>query len=377
MIFSKAKNKKTKVLVGMSGGVDSSLAAALLVKQGYDVTGAFMKQWSDTKDVSGLCTWKQDRRDAMRVAAKLGIPLITLDFEKEYKDWVMTYMFDEYQAGRTPNPDVLCNKYIKFGVWLDKAKELGFDYLATGHYARVKAKSEKRKAESSLSAVNFQLLAGVDNNKDQTYFLHQITQEQLAHTLFPIGKYKKSKVRKLAKKFDLPTADREESMGICFVGEMPMKDFLLQKIKPNPGKIVNSKGEVLGEHDGLPFYTIGQRNIGIEGTKSKEQDTKPLYVVAKNFDKNELVVGEENDPLLYSKKAEVAEVNWVSGLEPDFPLECEVRLRHRQALQKAKIINHKSKIIIEFREPQKAVTPGQFAVFYKDNECLGGGVVRQ
>jgi tRNA-specific 2-thiouridylase len=366
-VFDKYRNKKIKVLIGMSGGVDSSVAAALLVKKGYDVTGAFMKQWSDTKDVSGLCTWKQDRRDAMRVAAKLGIPLLTLDFEKEYKEWVMSYMFEEYQAGRTPNPDVLCNKYIKFGVWLDKARELGFDYLATGHYARI-------GKQSIVNSKQYSLLKAKDENKDQTYFLHQITQEQLAHTLFPIGKYKKTKVRKLAKKFNLPTADREESMGVCFVGEMPMKDFLLQKIKPNPGKIVNPRGEVLGEHDGLPFYTIGQRSIGVN-SKQKTVNSRPLYVVDKNFEKNELVVGEENDPLLYKKNAKVGEVNWVSGLEPTFPLECEVRLRHRQKLQKSKIINHKSKIIIEFEEPQKAVTPGQFAVFYRGDECLGGGFI--
>jgi tRNA-specific 2-thiouridylase len=369
--------EKKKILTALSGGVDSSVAAALLVREGYDVTGAYMKQistssiepWSDSKEVRGVCSWKEDRRDALRVAAGLGIPLITLDFEKEYKEWVMRYMFDEYKVGRTPNPDVLCNKYVKFGFWLDKARELGFDCLATGHYARIN--EQRTKDHRSL-------LVARDAEKDQTYFLHQLSQEQLKHVLFPIGEYTKTEVRMLAKKFDLPTADRKESMGICFIGEVPMKEFLQQKIKPTPGNIVTSDGKVIGEHEGLAFYTIGQRHLGVHSSEFGVQrgETKALYVVEKKFETNELVVGFDDDPLLWKKEIVVQDVNWVSGQAPVFPLECTVRLRHRQELQKSEIRNQKSKVVVTFEESQKAVTPGQFAVFYLDGECLGGGVIQ-
>lgn len=355
--------KKQKVLVAMSGGVDSSVVAALLLKAGYDVTGAYMKQWDDS-DKSGVCTWKQDRRDALRVAAHLGIPLLTLDFEKEYKEWVMSYMFAEYEKGRTPNPDVLCNKFIKFGAWLNKARELGFDKLATGHYASLDYKG------------NYRLLEAKDTEKDQTYFLHQLSQEQLSHTLFPIGDYTKKEVREMASKFGLPTAERAESMGICFIGEVSMKEFLLKKIKPQPGVIVTSDGQKIGEHDGLPFYTIGQRHLGTKSLelKTEKGETKALYVVDKNFNTNELVVGDDNDPLLYKKEAEISDINWISGQTPVFPLKCEVRLRHRQIKQSAIVVVDKQ-TIIKFKTPQKAVTPGQFAVLYKNGECLGGGVI--
>lgn len=358
----------------MSGGVDSSVAAALLLHQGYDLTGAYMKQWSDSKDVHGICSWKDDRREALRVAAHLGIPLMTLDFEKEYKEWVVKYMFEEYQLGRTPNPDVMCNKFVKFGVWLEKAREMGFDFMATGHYARVGLVHEKLKDQSQKPSQTVKkfvtLQEAVDTEKDQTYFLHQVSQEQLQHVLFPIGGYTKPQVRALAKKYRLPTAERAESMGICFIGEIPMKEFLQQKIKPKKGKIVTSTGEVIGEHEGLPFYTIGQRH-GF----SQAGGGKPLFVLQKNAKKNQLVVGFEDDPLLYQKKIEVLEVNWCSGQEPRFPLESTVRLRHRQPLQKAILTQSGDKIIVECKLPQKAVTPGQFAVFYKNGECLGGGVI--
>ncbi len=375
----------------MSGGVDSSVAAALLIKQGYDVTGAFMKQFTtpttpypllEKEGRQSVCPWKKDRRDALRVAAHLGIPLLTLDFEKEYRQWVMAYMFDEYKKGRTPNPDVMCNKWIKFGVWMDEARRRGFDYLATGHYANIKTLKHKNIKTCRLNVAK-------DANKDQTYFLHQLTQDQLKYTLFPIGGYLKSEVRSLARKFGLPTADREESMGICFVGEIPMKEFLQQKIKPKPGKMVLSSGEVVGKHDGLPFYTIGQRHFRDQGLGTRFQvgNQKPLYVVGKDRKKNQLIVGHEDDPLLWKKEIEVGEVNWMSGHPPKFPLQCKVRLRHRQKLQIADLRLQIDRLIVRFRAPQKAVTPGQFAVFYvsrrssqrakadEQYECLGGGVI--
>ncbi len=365
--------KKQKVLVAMSGGVDSSVAALLLVRAGYDVTGVYMKQWSDSKDLSGVCSWKDDRRDALRVAAHLGIPFLTLDFEKEYKKWVVKYMFDEYRRGRTPNPDVMCNKFVKFGFWLDAARKNGFDFLATGHYARL--------SESKNQMTDIKLLESRDKEKDQTYFLHQLSQKQLQHVLFPIGHLKKSQVRVLAKKAKLPTAERAESMGICFIGEVPMKDFLQQKIKPKKGKIITTSGEKIGEHEGLPFYTIGQRH-GF----SQVGGGRALYVVGKNMKKNELVVGLEDDPALYKKEIEVGEVHFVSGQTPKFPLQCLVRMRHRQAFQKVivtpgkKSVERRTRlgwgnIVLVFQKPQKAVTPGQFAVLYKDSECLGGGVI--
>lgn len=351
-------NKNKKILVAMSGGVDSSLVATLLVKKGFDVTGAFMINYdSNENDNKGSC-YINDYRDAMRVAAKLNIKLLKLDFKKEYKKYVLDYMYKEYKKGKTPNPDVMCNKYIKFGFWLKKAQELGFDYLATGHYARLgKAK-------------NFKLKMAIDKEKDQTYFLHQLNQEQLKHILFPIGNYKKNKVRKLAKKFDLATADKKESMGICFVGEVDMKNFLKDKIKNKKGDILLENGEKIGEHDGLSFYTIGQRH-GFEQVGGR----KALFVLRKDFKNNFLIVGDENSDLLYKKEIEIEDVHFISEKQAKIPLVCEVRLRHRQKLEKV-ILEKKDEIfILKFKNKQKAVTPGQFAVFYKGKYCLGGGVV--
>ncbi len=393
--------KKLKILVAMSGGVDSSVAAALLLKQEYEMTGAFMVNY----DENGC--WRSDYQDAIRVAAKLGIKLLRLDFTKEYKKLVLDYMFKEYKAARTPNPDVMCNKFIKFGVWLKKAKELGFDKLATGHYANIKTLKHK-------NIKTYCLMCAKDSNKDQTYFLHQLTQKQLKNVLFPLGDYTKSEVRKLAKKFGLPTADKEESMGICFIGEVNMKDFLKEKIKTKIGDVVMSSvganccsPAAIGKHDGLAFYTIGQRchpdpdvTSGEGSLKRSKRDsstlrslysaeagcavrndnTKPLFVVDKNIKKNQLIAGFGDDPLLYKKQISVISVNWISGHSPKFPLKCEVRLRHRQPLQKCiikktKKQKNKKTLAVVFDQSQRAVTPGQFAVFYLKGECLGGGVI--
>lgn len=351
------KNKQ-KILVCMSGGVDSSVATALLVRRGYDVTGAFMVNYDD-QNAPESC-WRGDYQDALRVAAKLGIKLLRLDFVKEYDRLVLSYMYKEYEAGRTPNPDVMCNKFIKFGFWLEKARELGFDYIATGHYAQVKKCFGKMK-----------LVCAKDDNKDQTYFLHQLNQEQLKNVLFPIGKYKKDQVRKLAERYGLPTAQKEESMGICFIGEVPMKEFLQKRIKQEKGRIVTTGGEVVGEHDGLAFYTIGERGLGLG-----KGNGRPYFVIEKNISRNELVVGYDDDPMLYKYEVMVDEVNWISGKQPRLPFGCKVRMRHRQKLQKCTVLEKNKNIIVRFEKAERAPTPGQFAVFYKYGKCLGGGEVK-
>ena len=376
-----------KIVVAMSGGVDSSVAAALLVRECHEVIGAFMKNWTDMKDVQGVCDWKNDKRDAQRVAAKLGIPLVVMDFQKEYRKGVVDYMFREYRAGRTPNPDVVCNTTVKFWPFLKAAKKLGADKIATGHYARVVCHagapqsgaiaSRRDSIVPTLSGLqndSYHLLRAKDENKDQTYFLHQLSQDQLAHTLFPIGNYTKPQVRALARKFGLPTAERAESMGVCFIGEINMKDFLKQKIKPKPGKIVTTRDEVVGEHEGLVYYTIGQRH-GF----AQRGGGEPLYVVAKDFKQNELLVGPENDPRLYTREISVGDMHWIGTKIPLLTKEglgeVLVRFRHRQELQSCEIKNGKSKITIVCAEPQKAITPGQFAVLYRGDECFGGGVI--
>lgn len=419
----KKSNNKIKVLVALSGGVDSAVAAALLVKQGYNVTGAYFVNYDDERkkekgERNPTSCWLPDYRDAVRVAAKLQISIKKLNFIKEYKEKVLNYMFKEYKAGRTPNPDVLCNKYIKFGVWLDWALKNKFDYLATGHYARVGRKKEKgerkKRNKQNLLLTHYSLLLSKDTDKDQTYFLHQLNQKQLSHVMFPVGNLLKSEVRSLAHKYGLPVAQKAESMGICFIGEVPMKEFLQTQIKPKPGKIVLGDGTVIGKHDGLAFYTIGQRHFREErrtgngergvlssslrgATKERRRNplvfqNKPLYVVAKNSKTNELIVGYENDQLLYSKQIKVSNVNWIVGQNPKFPLKCMVRLRHRQPLQPAtvdfsesdfrlqswskRVRSPKSEVRLIFATPQRAVTPGQFAVFYLKDECLGGGIIQ-
>lgn len=336
----------------MSGGVDSSVAAALLVEQGYQVSGAFMKNWTD-------CDWQADKRDATRVAAKLDIPFTVFDFEKEYRARVVDYLFREYAANRTPNPDVMCNKEIKFKLFLNKALELGFDYIATGHYARVK----KVKDE-------YQLLAGKDPNKDQSYFLCELGQRELSHALFPIGEYRKSQVRELAKKYDLPTAEKKDSQGICFIGEVNVQEFLKSKLSIKPGKIVTDDSLEVGMHDGVWFYTIGQRH----GFHSPGGGM-PYYVVDKDAETNTLIVSKGETKKLYKNELRVADLHWVSGNTPVLPLTCQARIRYRQPLEKVTLTVSHDIATARFQRPQRAVTPGQFIVFYQGDVLLGAGVI--
>lgn len=347
---------KKKVVVGLSGGVDSSVAAALLCQQGYEVIGVFMKNWSeDVGDFS--CSWSEDLEDARRVAQLLGIRFYVWNFEKEYRERVIDYFFREYAAGRTPNPDVMCNKEIKFKLFLEKALRFGADFVATGHYARAKEK----KGE-------FFLLKGKDNNKDQSYFLNTLGQKELSRTLFPVGEYKKPAVRALARKFKLPTFEKKDSQGICFIGEVDIKQLLKQRIRPKPGEIVDPSGAVIGRHEGLPFYTIGQRGgLEINGPG-------PYYVVAKDKKKNQIVASNDpEDPLLWRQACLVTDLTWTRQALGEGDVEVTIRYRHAPV---SASISYKGKdAFIRFAEPQRAITPGQAAVFYKGEELLGGGII--
>jgi tRNA-specific 2-thiouridylase len=346
-------SQRSRILVALSGGVDSSVAAALLKKRGYEVEGAYMRCWSE----GPYCTADTDEADAAKVAAALEIPFHVFDFEKEYKKQVIDYFFAEYERGRTPNPDVMCNKEIKFGLFLNKARNLGFDYIATGHYAQVS------------NGRNYQLLAGKDKEKDQSYFLYQIGQKELAYTLFPIGDLKKRRVRKLAKKFGLPTAGKSESMGICFVGPAQIKEFLTQKIEFSHGDIVSIDGKVLGTHVGLAFYTIGQREgLGIS-------QNVPYYVIDKNSDKNTLVVAPFGHEALYKRRFQTETPHWVEK-QPGLPLKVRVRLRHRAPTVGGTIKQNARKgLEVSLNQKVRAVTPGQSAVFYQGGEVVGGAVI--
>lgn len=352
----------TTVVVGMSGGVDSSVAALLLKEKGYRVIGVFMKNW-DEKDESGCCTATEDYEDVVRVCHQIGIPYYTVNFVKEYWDRVFTYFLDEYKKGRTPNPDVMCNKEVKFKAFLDYAMKIGADYLATGHYAGV-----------DYDGKEYRLLRGRDPRKDQSYFLCTLGQSQLAKTLFPLADIPKREVREIAAKAGLKTAEKKDSTGICFIGERDFKEFLSQYLPAQPGEIRSLSGEALGRHDGLMYYTLGQRKgLGIGGKGSGE----PWFVVEKDLEENILYVAQgEDHPALLSTGLLAADVHWVGDLPAAETFVCTAKFRYRQPDQGV-TVNRKSENTWEvlFDKPQRAVTPGQFAVFYQDRLCLGGGVI--
>lgn len=392
-----------RVIVGLSGGVDSSVAAYLLKEQGYEVIGLFMKNWhDDSVTISDECPWLDDSNDAMLVADKLGIPFQTVDLSEQYKERIVDYMFDEYQKGRTPNPDVLCNREIKFDVFMKIAMELGADFVATGHYCR-KAVIEKEGKKI------YQLLAGVDNNKDQSYFLCQLSQEQLSKSLFPIGELTKPEVREIAAKLDLVTADKKDSQGLCFIGKVKLPDFLQQQLKPKEGVIVEipaeqslynqetpsfaseeeklqyltrkieysiTDGTVVGKHQGAHYFTKGQRKgLAVGGT------AEPLFVIDTNVDTNVIYTGQGKEhPGLLKKALYVTnnELHWIRedlALEADQTMKVKARIRYRQPLQEATLHKVESGLYVEFNDFQSAITEGQFVAWYLKDELVGSGVI--
>ena len=396
--------KGKRVIVGLSGGVDSSVAACLLKEQGYEVIGLFMKNWHDESvTLSAECPWLEDSNDAMLVAQKLGIAFQTVDLSKEYKERIVDYMFAEYERGRTPNPDVLCNREIKFDVFLKIALSLGADYVATGHYCQ-KASTTREKG-----SVRYHLQSGADANKDQSYFLCQLNQEQLGRTLFPIGHLEKSEVRRIAQSQDLITAEKKDSQGLCFIGKVSLPDFLQQQLQPKTGPIIEipegfssyeavptnfdseearwaflskrrnyqtDNGVVVGEHQGAHYFTVGQRKgLAVGGTPD------PLFVLAVDTETNTLFVGQGKDhPGLFQQALHIqnSEVHWVNPdhqLEIGASAEYEVRIRYRQPLQKATLHTTAKGMYIVFEEPQSAITPGQFAAWYREGELIGSGVI--
>ena len=386
------------VVVGLSGGVDSSVAAHLLIEQGYNVIGLFMKNWHDeTVVINNECPWIDDSNDALAIAEQLNIPFQTLDLSAEYKERIVDYMFAEYQAGRTPNPDVLCNREIKFDVFLEAALKLGADFVATGHYCR--KGSEEIKGEEV-----HKLLAGKDDNKDQSYFLCQLNQFQLSKALFPIGELQKSEVREIAREQNLITANKKDSQGLCFVGKIKLPDFLQQQLQPKKGRIVEvpsdfpayslyqekteiaematafsytqKDGKDKGEHQGAHYFTVGQRKgLGVGGTPL------PLFVIATDVNENVVYVGQgDSHPGLYRKALRVAqdEIHWIREdlkLTEGQELWCEVRIRYRQDLEKATLFQTQTDLYIQFEHPQRGITSGQFAAWYLNEELLGSGVI--
>ncbi|MBU1144265.1 MAG: tRNA 2-thiouridine(34) synthase MnmA [Firmicutes bacterium] len=365
-----------KVIIGLSGGVDSSVAALLLKEQGYEVEALFMRNWDSAmnQDLLGnpdinqnICPQEEDYLDAVAVAEKLNIPLHRHDFIKEYWDNVFTYFLDEYKRGRTPNPDILCNKYIKFKAFLDVANDLGADFIAMGHYARTREENGETL-----------LLRGVDDNKDQTYFLCQLNQSQIAKTLFPIGHMLKKEVREIALKHHLVTAKKKDSTGICFIGERNFSLFLSNYLPAKPGKIIADDGTILGNHDGLMYYTIGQRK-GLRIGGNQKYENNPWFVIGKDLEKNELYVGQGlNHPMLYSDSCIVEDVNWFSKKKMPHQFECSAKFRYRQQDTPVRILFIDSTTIkVSYPDLVRAVTPGQAAVFYDKEICLGGGTIQK
>ena len=392
-----------KVIVGLSGGVDSSVSALLLKEQGYEVIGLFMKNWHDESlTISNDCPWLEDSNDAMLVANKLNIPFQTIDLSKEYQSRIINYMFDEYKMGKTPNPDILCNREIKFDIFLKLALNLGADYVATGHYCQVESFDKNNKKI-------YRLLSGDDHLKDQSYFLCQLTQKQLSKVIFPIGKLTKKEVREIAKKNDLITAEKKDSQGLCFVGKVKLPDFLKKKLTPKKGKVIKvdnnfissnkqesdfesnksyleslctpqifseTDGKYIGDHNGAFFYTVGQRKgLDIGGFKD------PLFVITKDIDKNILYVGMGSDhPALFKKALFISkkDIHWVRNdltLEPNETMEVYFRVRYRQPLERGKIFMYKSGLFILFDRPISSIASGQFASWYIENELIGSGVI--
>ncbi len=364
------KKTKGKVFVGMSGGVDSSVSAALLQKEGYEVTGVFMKVWQPD---FLPCSWESERRDAMRVAAHLGVPLLTWDFEKEYKENVADYMIREYRAGRTPNPDVMCNREIKFGVFFKRAMASGADFVATGHYART-ALVEKSVRSKVKSGHVFKMLKGIDDTKDQSYFLWTLGQMQLSKTLFPVGAFKKSYVRALAKKLSLPVAEKKDSQGLCFIGKLDMKDFLMHYIKEKDGSVIDENGIVVGTHRGAYFYTLGERR-GFNITK-KGSDEAPYYIVAKDLETNTITVAHSTKKQLTCARQElqITQVNFCAGVVHDSIKTYTAQVRYHGEFYKCNLLLGSSASKLVFEKPV-VVDAGQSVVLYYGDECIGGGVV--
>ena len=351
-----------RVIVGMSGGVDSSVAAWLLKERGEPIAGLFMQNWDE--DAAGECRAEHDRRDALKVCGQLGIPFIARNFAADYWAHVFETFLVEYRAGRTPNPDVLCNREVKFKTFLDEAKAMGAERIATGHYAR----SDERDGR-------WRLLRGVDAGKDQSYFLHQLGQAQLAATLFPIGERPKSEVRAIAERLGLATARKKDSTGICFIGERDFREFLANYIAVTPGEIVDPEGTPVGRHAGIAFYTLGQREgLRIGGVRGRPD--APWFVVGKDAPGNRLVVDQGDSPLLRSRRLRSEAMHWVAGDAPAFPLRCQAQVRYRQPPQGCDVLPRwDGGIEVRFDEPQRAVTPGQSLVLYLGEECLGGAVI--
>lgn len=354
----------SNIVVGMSGGVDSAVTALLLKRAGHDVTGIFMNNWEE-KDEAGVCTTEPDWADVRSVCDRIGIRCYSVNFARQYREHVFRHFLEEYARGRTPNPDVLCNREIKFGVFLKFAEQLGADKLATGHFARL-----------DCSAGTYRLLRARDENKDQTYFLYMLGQHALSKAMFPVGGLTKAEVRQIARDAGLPVSEKKDSTGVCFIGERNFRKFLSEYLPAQPGDMVTPGGEVVGRHQGLMFYTIGQRRgLGIGGCG----DGSRWYVVEKDLKRNRLVVAQGEDaPELFSTHARGGEASWIAGgapAEDGIPVRCQVRLRHRQPLQDCIITLNGAAVDIEFGRPQRAATPGQSAVFYDRDVCLGGAIL--